>query len=144
MHAEKLILRSLAAILALIAVSSTAISITLYNRLNEREKCALSARKTEKVSSADIVDVEVSTATEVEKKEREYREMRILDVIYHGYDYIKVVLSEPPDMRAVTHYVEVEPRPDKELTICQGATWHYESRKTMPTLEIVGEFKYSI
>ena len=143
MHAEKLILRSLAAILALIAVSSTAISITLYNRLNEREKCALSARKTEKVSSADIVDAEVSTATEVEKKEREYREMRILDVIYHGYDYIKVVLSEPPDMRAVTHYVEVEPRPDKELTICQGATWHYESRKTMPTLEIVGEFKYS-
>ena len=72
----------------------------------------------------------------------DYHEMKVLHFSYDGSRRIALRLSEAPDMNVVRQYVTVEPLQEGSLTFSASTGWDENLRKTMPVLQISGEFAY--
>ena len=72
----------------------------------------------------------------------DYHEMKVLNFAYDGSRHIALRLTEAPDMNVVRQYVTVEPLQEGSLTFSASTGWDENLRKTMPVLQISGEFAY--
>ena len=132
-----------AVVSSLVAVATTATSVSLWRKLAAMEQCVAVEAAAKPAVEAPAAEED---AAEASAPTTEYHELKVSRFNYDGNCEITMTFSEKPDMNVVKQYVTVEPLEKEGLvftpTTRETFDWSSYSRVIEPAIKIVGDYAH--